>query len=613
MAMIYSFDEYSVDTVKRIVSKDGSGSVSLKPKAFDALLYLIENRERVVERDELMNALWFDTVVEENNLTQHISALRRVFGEAPGEHRYIVTVPGHGYKFVADVKTSDGNGTGTERATAAIEKAPGPNRRTLLILGAICVVGLLATIGFFVLPDSSKSTGSIRSIAVLPFKPLVVANRDEALEMGMADTLISKLGGRDDMVIRPLTAVRRFGSPEQDAVEAGRILGVDAVLDGSIQIAGDRVRISTTLLSVRDSKQIWSQQFDEKLTDIFAVQDSISERVVAALKLEPGKNAAHRYTENAEAYRLFVRGRFHNMKLTPADSQKALSYYQQAIDIDPNYALAYAGISHVYRTLALSSEEPPQETFEKSIAAAERAIAIDSDLAEGHAALGIATFFFKRDWAASEASFRRSIELDPNWSFARIYYAHLLSNIGRHAEALANAKRAREIEPVSPFISSLEGLILQQADRPDDAIKQYGSATEIDPNFWMPYMFTARAYLDKKMYAEALEPARKATELSPAQSMSMAYECFALGKLGRVDEAKSVLDALLERSRQRYVMPYHIAVGYLGLGDRENALRWLEKSVAENDSKAVFLKVEHTWDEMRDERRFKELLRKMNF
>lgn len=602
--MIYSFDEYRVDTAKRVVSNNGN-SVSLKPKAFDALVYLIENRDRVVGRDELMSALWFDTIVEENNLTQHISALRRMFGETPAQHRYIVTVPGHGYKFVADVRTEGG----------PAEKVEGPvsTPRPFLTIAAICIVALLTIGGVMIWRGGSKSPEQIRSIAVLPFKPLVAANRDEALEMGMADTLITKLGGRDDMVIRPLSAVRRFNSPEQDAIEAGRLLGVDAVLDGSIQIAGDRVRISTTLFNVSDAKQVWSQQFDEKLTDIFTVQDSISERVATALRVGPGRNTLRRYTENTEAYQLYLRGRFHVTKLAPPDSLKALSYFQQAIDLDPNFALAYAGISDVYRSLALSGEEPPGEIFDKSIAAGERAVAIDPNLAEGHASFGIATFFFRRDWAAAESSLKRALELDPGSSSTHIFYAHLMSNLGRHAEALASAKRAREIDPVSPFITALEGLFLLQADKPDEAIRQLRSASEIDPNHWIPHLFVARAYIDKKMYAEALDAARTANRLLPAQSISIAYEGYALAKLGRTEEAKAVLDSLLARSRERYVMPYHVAIAYMGLGDRENTLTWLEKSVAENDTKANFLKVEHTWDELRDEPRFAELMKKMNF
>jgi tetratricopeptide (TPR) repeat protein len=237
---------------------------------------------------------------------------------------------------------------------------------------------------------------------------------------------------------------------------------------------------------------------------------------------------------------------------------------------------------------------------------------MDNNLPDGYAALGIATFFFKRDWTAAEDSFKQALELDPNSSVTHLYYAHLLSNTGRHEEALARAKRAMEIDPVSPFMSSLHALILLQADRPDEAIEQCNNAAEIDPNLWMPHMFAARAYIDKKVYGEALKSARKASDLSPAQSISTAYEIYALARLGQTDAARAKLESLQERSRDRYVMPYHFAIAYMGFNDRENALAWLEKSVAENDSKAIFLKVEHTWDEVRDEPRFKELIRRLN-
>lgn len=613
--MIYTFDDYTVDPVKRLVLKEGGEPILLKPKAFDALLYLVENADRVVEREELMNALWYDTVVEENNLTQHISALRRIFRETPSQHRYIATVPGRGYKFVANVVTAETDKSEVEEAASSpvADHQSFWQRRPFLVAAGVCVIAILTTTGFLIWRSETGSQGEIRSIAVLPFKPVVATSRDEALEMGMADTLISKLGSRDDVIIRPLSAVRRFGSPEQDAIEAGRLLGVDAVLDGSVQIVGDRVRVSTRLLSVKESKQLWTQQFDERLTDIFTVQDSIAERVATALRLGPGKNTNRRYTDNPEAYRLYLLGRFHNQKLTPADSYKALAHFQQAIDIDPNYALAYAGVSEVYRTLALSGEEPPAASFERSIAAAERAIAIDDDLAEGYTALGISKFWHTRDWVAAENALRRSVELDPSWSTTHIYCAHLLSNIGRHSEALANAKRARELDPVSPFITTLEGVVLLQAGQPDNAMQQFTSASEIDPNFWMPHMFASRAYIEKGMFDEAWQSANRASKLSPAQTISISYEIYALAKLGRREEANTLLDALEKRSQERYVMPYHLAIAYMGLGDREKTLTWLEKGLAENDPKMAFLKVEHAWDEIRSEPRFIELMRKMNF
>jgi TolB-like protein/Tfp pilus assembly protein PilF len=477
-----------------------------------------------------------------------------------------------------------------------------------LALLAVVIVG-----GSYVYWTRETKRDVPQSIAVLPFKPLVAGKSDESLEMGMADTLISKLADIDGLVVRPLTAVRRFNAVDQDSVDAGRMLGVDAVLDGSIQLADDRVRVSAKLVRVSDAKQLWTAQFDEKLTDIFAVQDSISERVAAALQVRLAQQSRPHPTNNPEAYQLYARGKFHSFKLTPPEMAKALEYFQRAIEIDPKYALAYCGMSDTNRSLALSAELAPVEYFERSLAAARKAIELDDQLAESHIALAMVSFWYMRDWAVTETEFKRALELDPNSVFGHIYYAHLLSNTGRHVEAVEEARKARVIDPVSPFVSSLDGLFLLQAGRVDDAIAEFDKASEVDPNFWMPPTFKARALIEKKMFQEAEVSAHRATELSRGQSISLAYEIYAAAKMGNREKASALFKELTQRANERYVPPYHLAIAYIGLGDRENALKLLEQGVSEHDPKVVFLKVEHTWDELRAEPRFVELMKRMKF
>lgn len=612
---VFAFDGFRLDVVKRLVYGEDGRPLPLKAKAFETLLYLVRNSGKVVERDELLSAIWPDTVVEENNLTQHISALRRSLGEKPDDHRYIATIPGRGYKFVAKV-SRQGVEAGDDQPVRDAHGQTGTARRRFarpVLAAAGTLIAFILLGGSYLYWKDAPAKEVPRSIAVLPFKPLVAGQSDASLEMGMADTLISKLGDIDGLVVRPLTAVRRFSAVDQDSVEAGRLLGVDAVLDGSIQLAGDRVRLSAKLLRVADSKQLWTGQFDEKLTDIFAVQDSISERVAAALEVRLVRQSRQHPTDNPEAYQLYARGRFHSYKLTPAETTKGLEYFQRAIEIDPEYALAYSGIADANRSLALSAEYPPVEYFERSVAAAQKAIELDDQLAEGHVALAMVIFWYKRDWQAAEIEFRKALELDPNSTIGHLYYAHLLSNTGRHAEAVDEARKARVIDPVSPFVSSLGGLFLLQAGRLDDAIAELDKASEVDRNFWMPHLFKARALIEKGMFEQAEASARRATELSPDQSISNSYESYAAARLGKRDRATALLREMLQRSREKYVPPYHLAIAYLGLGDRENALKHLEQGVAEHDPKVVFLKVERTWDEIRAEPRFVELMKRMKF
>lgn len=637
---IYEFDEYRVDVAKRLLTKGDGGQVPLKPKVFDTLLYLIRHGVKVIEKDELMREIWADSVVEENNLNQNISVLRRVFGEKPGEQRFIVTVAGHGYRFVPEVRpilnsgfgvtdikpeeTASENETGkTENQITSNEgqktadnnptqhRKPKIRNREWLAAFAVLSVFVLGAAGFYLWGGNAKSDDAlIKTVAVLPFKPLVVENRNEALELGMADTLISKLSGGEEIVVRPLSAIHRYNSVEQDALTAGRELGVESILDGTIQTWGNRIRISAKLLRASDGKQLWAGQFDEKFTDIFAVQDSISEKVAAALKIRLGGKEKKHSTENVEAYQLYMRGRYHVAKLTPPDLRTSIPYFQQAIDLDPGYALAYTGLSQAYGVLGISGAMPPGEAFPKARAAEQKALEIDDTLGEAHVSLGMGMFWYDWDWHAAEQECLRALKINPNNGDFHGHYAMVLSNTGRHAEALAEAKRSRELNPLDLAQNALEGQFLLHAGRADEALIQLRKTSELEPNFWMPHYIAASAYIEKGMFAEAIAESRKEYELSSGNSIP--FGTYALAKSGKRDEARAALKELLKLSATNHVSPYNIALIYNGLDERENALEWLEKAYEQRDPKMTFLKVEPKWNNLRDEPRFVELMKRMN-
>lgn len=627
-AHIYEFGNFRVDAAKRLLLKGIDGTVPLMPKAFDTLLYLVEHNGKVIEKDELMSAIWADTIVEENNLTQNISILRRVLGEKHGENRFIATVPGRGYKFVAEVRQIDGVEKSEPPALAggllpeaedqlATDKGPTTKAKiaSRFWLSALVIFGVLgfSSLGFYLWRGNTKPVANVRikTVAVLPFKPLVAEKRDEALEFGMADTLISKLSG-EDIIVRPFSAIRRYGSLEQDSLTAGRELGVEAVLDGSIQTSGERIRVVARLFRTGDGKQIWAGQFDEKFTDIFAVQDSISERVVTALKIRLESKEKKHSTENVEAYQLYMKGRYHALNLTRAETDKGIAYFQQAIQIDPNYALAYVGLAEAYLPMALTSGVPSWEAMPKAKAAALRAIEIDETLAEAHAALGFVIFWYDWDWQAAEKEYLRALVLDPNSARAHFAYAHLLSNMAQHEKALAEIKRARELDPLSLPTGALEGQILFFAGKYDEALDRLNKTIDLNPNIWLSHLFISRVYTQKGMHAEAIAATKKAKELS-SNSQSDAYLAYALAKWGKKAEARAVLDKLLKLSKESYVPPYNFAVVYNGLGESKNALDYLEKGFAERDVRMVFLKVEPKWNNLRSEPRFIDLLRRMRF
>jgi DNA-binding winged helix-turn-helix (wHTH) protein/tetratricopeptide (TPR) repeat protein len=568
---MYEFGEFRLDVPKHLLLKRDGKPVPLTPRVFDMLLHLVVHSGALLDKEELLKAIWPDTVVEENNLNQCISALRRVLGDNRGEHRYIVTVPGRGYRFVADVKISAAT---TKTSLAATNK----------------------------------------TLAVLPFRPLVEETRDSSLEMGMADTLIARLSGRE-MIVRPISSVRTYVDLDQDPLAAGYELGVEYVLDGSLQRWGDYIRITARLISVASGAALWAGTFDEKFTDIFAVQDAISEKIASALALplsgEEKKRLTRRYTENAEAYELYLKARYHLNKLTPPEVPKSISYFQQAIAFDPSYALAYVGLADAYRALALSVDMPATEFFPKSKAAAGKAIEIDDHLAEAHAVLGFAILFYDWDWDAAESQYKRALELNPNSADSHLSYAALFSVTGRYPEALAEIKRARELDPLNLRTSSLEGQFLTLAGQIDEGLARLQRTFELEPNFFLAHLFAASAYIKKGMYAEAIAEATRARDLSGGNAEAIATIGYALAMSGEREEARAVLDELNRRSTERYVPPYNFALIYNGLGERDEAIAWLELGVEQRDPKMIFLKVEPKWDDLRDDPRFVSLLDRM--
>ena len=620
-AKVYAFGEFRLDASKRLVFGPDGEILPLMPKAYEILDYLVENSGRVIDKDELLSAIWPDTAVEENNLTQNISAIRRMLGEKHRENRFIATVPGRGYKFVAPVTVVeqisavpvDQNGE-NDREQIQVGpplKAPRTSRIWLIAIVAAMITGL-AGIAIFTWNRGDLTNTKISSLAVLPFKPLVAGNRDEAFEMGITDTLIRKLSG-DELDVRPLASVRRFGSPEQNAADAGRQLGVAAVLDGAIVIVGDRVRVSTELIRVKDGRRLWNGQFDEKLTDIFAVQDSISARVASALRVSLADRSRKSYTENVEAYQLYMKGDLHTKRLILPELQKGISYYEQAIAADPDYALAYVGLANAYRAMVLTNNFPPGEMMPKARDAAAKAVDLDAGLAEAWMALANSDFWYDWDWKAAEDHFRRGLELDPRSPLTHALYAHLLSNLGRHDEAVNEIKRALELDPPSPLLNAMQGQILCFAGRLDESTRRLRATIDLDPNFWLAHLFISRNFMVEGNWKSAIESATKAKEITNGNTESTSTIGYALARSGKSDEARKILLDLESQSRSSYISPYSLAQVYLGLGDQQMALNSLERAYYQRDPLMVFLKVEPKWDRLRSESRFATLVKRMNF
>jgi DNA-binding winged helix-turn-helix (wHTH) protein/TolB-like protein/Tfp pilus assembly protein PilF len=628
----YEFGPFRIDTVNHVLLRDGK-VLPLKPKVFDTLLVLVEARDRVLDKDEMMSRLWPDAVVEESNLSQNIYLLRKVLGEADHGGVFIETIPKRGYRFVASISEVDDVIAKVQLRPAKVtepdeivSRLPASQvhkqtRRTKLIAGALGlgIVGVLTLIALSYFRNRGDSVpktvngAPLKSIAILPFKPLSSETTDEALGLGMADTLITRLSNFKQLEVRPLTAVREFDSPNQDAGAAGRKLKVDAVLDGTIQRDGDQIRVNLRLVRVSDGSVLWAGNIDEKGNNFLVVQDHISERVarelVPQMTGEDQKLLAKHFTENADAYQLYILGRYHWGKIDPVDWKKAVEYFNQSIEKDPNYALPYTGLADCYLSIVAESLIEKTQAVAKAKQATMTALRLDDTLAEAHVSLGRIKTYYEWDWAGAEQEFRRAKELNPNSSDAHREYAAYLTTVGRGDEAVAEARRARDLDPLSQLASFHLAWALISNRRYDEAIEQSRQVLGTFPvaHFWM-----GMAYLGKGMNEQAIEEFEKVLSFSKDHTLARAALGYAYGASGRRDKAEKVLAEFKELFKRQQISPYHIANIYAGLAEKDQAFAWLEEAYRERSRLLPSgLKVSPTWDALRSDRRFADLLRRM--
>jgi serine/threonine-protein kinase len=483
----------------------------------------------------------------------------------------------------------------------------------------VLVTGLLVVL-FFVWtknqPNQAETEPTVKSIAVLPFKPLRADESDEYLGLGMADTLITKLSNLRQLIVRPTSAVRKYTSPEQDPLAAGREQKVDAVLDGSIQRARERVRVTVRLLNVRDGTPLWAYQSDElPYGDLFAVQDVISEQVAHALMLkltaEQRQRLTKRYTENVEAYQLYLRGRYHLDKGTINETKKAVEYFQQATALDPNYTLAYTGLANGYFFLHGYGAAPANEVMPNAKAAAERALQFDETLAEAHTSLGLVKHTYDWDFASAEKAFMRGAELNPDSVTVHHLYGKFMVDTGRFDGSLTELKRALELDPYSVSINKDLGETLYYARRYDKAIEQFQKTLELEPNYGVAYSWLVRVYGAKGLYDQAVAAHLMSLSVSGVSPERVEVVKKVYAASGWRGYWQRILDSMKERAARQYVEPYRFVEVYARLGDTKQALSWLEKAYQERSSWLLTIKNDSVLDSLRSDARFQDLVRRV--
>jgi DNA-binding winged helix-turn-helix (wHTH) protein/TolB-like protein/Flp pilus assembly protein TadD len=630
----YEFGPFRLDPVRRLLTREGE-PLPLAQKPFDTLLVLVQNNNRVVDKDELLGRVWPDTIVEENNLTQSISMLRKMLGESRRDHKFIVTIQGRGYQFVADVKEVCEENTDLillehtrasivieEEAESGVERAP---QITSTNLGTFpknsfknALIGLitLATIGGGLLlwkfkSSSQSDSAGVRSVAVVPFKSLNQDDEDKYLSSGIADAVAAKLSHIQQIIVPSAATASSLQNSNQDALSIGRQLRVDSVLEGSIKKEANRIHVTARLIRVSDGTILWSQSFDEELTEIFAVQDSISEQVaqVLRLKLTGGERdlLAKHYTENPEAYQSYIKGRYFWNKRTEAGLTKAIEYFRQAIEVDQHYALAYAGVADSYLMMAAYKYGtlPPDEAAHIARAATTKALELDEKLAEAHTSLAGFLETTGGDIPGAEREYKRAIELNPNYATARQWYGELLRGRGRFDEALVELKRAQALDPLSPIMNSSLGISYYYAREYDLVIEQNRKALELDPDFTPAHFGMGLALEQKGMYSDAIAEFQVARQLSKGSEHSIAALGHAYAKSG--DRVRA-LQLFRELQNKPKPSSYNLALFYVVFGEKDKALPLLQKA-REITGDQMMLRFDPRLDSLRSDAAFADVFK----
>jgi len=617
----YDFGRFRLKVAERVLLREGE-LVPLTPKVFDILVTLVEHGGQVVAKDDLMRRVWPNTFVEEGNLTQNISLLRKALGESPGGVQFIETVPRRGYRFVADTNQSwheEPIHTSVEDSppsvTPPVVSIPNTTSQTTSQSGRIkrtpifaLVAGIVVVslIGFFYYTGLGNAGGNplpINSIAVLPFVDESSDPDAQYLNDKIAESLINSLSKLPQLRVVPRSVVAGYKGKELDPRKVGQELNVRAVVTGRMRRHGDIISIQADLIDLENVAQLWGQHYDHKLSDVLLVQDDISRDIFENLRLK--LNVEEK--KQLEAYGLYLKGRNAWNKRTGDALLQAIDYFNQAIAIDSNYGAAYAGLADCYNMLVVYGRLQPKEGFPKAKEAATKALEIDENSAEAHSSMAFIKFRWDWDRTATEREFQEAIRLKPGYAPAHQWYSSYLVAVERFDEAIAEAKRTDELEPLSFVASSHLGWIYYLSGHNDKAIEQCRKILERDPSSFPARRYLGLAYEAKGMYPEAIAEFQTGVKLSGSPLMH-ALLGHAYAASGRTAEAKQVLNDLQQLQAQRYVSPYTVAAIYAGLGDQAQAFKWLETAVEERDIWLMNLKVDPVFAKLRSQRQFNDIL-----
>lgn len=572
----FHFGEFALDLERYELTRSGE-PIRLERIPMDLLILLVRERGRLVQRDEIIERLWgkgvfFDT---DNSINTAIRKIRRALNEDPVEPRYIETVQGKGYRFKVPVGDSR-----QPSAFAAVERPP-------------------------------------VMLAILPFENLSGDPAQEYFSDGLTEETIMRLGkiapARLGVIAR--TSSMAYKRTTKSVRQIGDELGVDYVLEGSVRREPARIRVTAQLIRVADQTHLWAENFDCSPQSVLEIQDEVAAAIATTVQLkltpaEPSQRALE--VDNYQAFDLYLRGRFHHAKVTFAELQKAISCFQQALQLDPDYVLAQVALAESLVRLPITSDIPSRDAFPLAKAAVAKALHLDPDSAEAHASDGAIKFWFDWDFAGAETAARKAITLNPNYSMAYLYLAHVLSNTGRHDEALMAIRRALLLDPFSLIANTLYGQFLYHAAKLQESLRQLHSTLEMEPRFWVAHICLAKCCEQLGMHDEALAACEQAWQFSGGNSEALSIAVYIHAITGNRKRAEDKLKQLQDEGSKRYVPPYNLALIFAALNEVDTALGWLERAVEDRDVHMTFL-LDHKWDALRSDRLFAALLNRCGF
>ena len=623
--VIFEFGSFRLNPAERLLLRD-QASVHLPPKAFDALLVLVENRGHLLEKDELLRRVWPDTFVEESNLAQHISLLRKALQDGEDGPRYIETVPRRGYRFIAEVRELGGIATDTKVSSGPTPSPPSgvpesirPQYRFSTLTYAIAAPALLLLVFILTLPvwKPRRSSGPalIQSLAVLPLQNLSADPAQEYFADGMTEALITDLAKIHGLKVISRTSIMRYKDSHERLPQIAQELGVDGIIEGAVLRSGDHVRITAQLVRAATDQHIWAESYERDLRDLVALQDEVSRSIAVQIQKEIAppvpQELAILAAVNPQAREDYLKGRYFWNLRSQAGYLKAIDYFQAAVTQDPQYAQAYAGSADAYALLgSMPNSKIPRDTaMPKAKQMALTALQLDDSLPDAHTSLAFVKMHYEWNFREAEQEFKRAIALDPNYSIAHHWYAYDLAAMGRMDEAVVEVKRARQTDPLSAIINTDVAEILYFARRYDEALLQARATLELDPNFAHAHRVLERIYGEKHMFPEAIAEGQRAVALSGNDTWMLLDLAGTYALAGKKAEMKYCLERAT-RISPGGVLPEVGATAemYVVLGDVDRGLQVMESAYRRRDGGLILLNADPRFDSLKSNPRFQQLL-----